>query len=81
VPVTMGSMAFAAGQTAIIIPVGAAEPIVGRWHSFECRLVPGGVGFAQNCGARYEPAVGCWSPAYTTWTTGSVGVEIASAHA
>jgi 2'-5' RNA ligase len=25
-------MAFAAGQTAIIIPVGAAEPIVGRWH-------------------------------------------------
>jgi hypothetical protein len=35
---------------------------------FECRLVPGGVGLAQNCRARYEPAVGCWSPAYTTWT-------------
>jgi 2'-5' RNA ligase len=32
VPVTMRSMAFAAGQTAIIIPVGAAEPIVGRWR-------------------------------------------------
>jgi 2'-5' RNA ligase len=25
-------MAFALGQTAIIIPVGAAEPIVGRWR-------------------------------------------------
>ncbi len=25
-------MAFAAGQTAIIIPVPAAEPIVGRWR-------------------------------------------------
>ena len=25
-------MAFATGQTAIIIPVGAAEPIVGRWR-------------------------------------------------
>lgn len=28
----MALMAFAAGQTAIIIPVGAAEPIVGRWR-------------------------------------------------
>ncbi len=26
-------MAFAAGQTAIIVPVGAAEPIVGRWRT------------------------------------------------
>jgi hypothetical protein len=34
----------------------------------ECRVVPGSVGFARNCGARYEPAVGRWSPAYTTWT-------------
>jgi 2'-5' RNA ligase len=32
VPATMTPMAFAAGQTAIIIPVGAAEPIVGRWR-------------------------------------------------
>lgn len=26
-------MAFAVGQTAIIVPVGAAEPIVGRWRT------------------------------------------------
>ncbi|MDQ4105013.1 MAG: 2'-5' RNA ligase family protein [Actinomycetota bacterium] len=31
-PATMMLMAFAAGQTAIIIPVPAAEPIVGRWR-------------------------------------------------
>ncbi|MGH3812982.1 MAG: 2'-5' RNA ligase family protein [Pseudonocardiaceae bacterium] len=28
----MRPMAFAAGQTAIIVPVDAAEPIVGRWR-------------------------------------------------
>src|ERR687894_619553 len=29
----MMAMAFAVGQTAIIVPVGAAEPIVGRWRT------------------------------------------------
>ena len=29
----MMAMAFAIGQTAIIVPVGAAEPIVGRWRT------------------------------------------------
>jgi hypothetical protein len=38
------------------------------YADFECHVVPGNAGFVQNCGARSEPAGGCWSLAYTTRT-------------